>query len=473
MAAVLHLVLAASVGAQSVGPAQPAPTKMLVVGDSVSVRLEPEADGESLGLLFKNMVVEVLARTPTPQVVDDKTDYWYKIRHESLEGWCFGPYLSRDLPKRPVDTFDTTADDNWFVNRFGETVDGRGATRRFNPDTFVLTSQQADALTIDDYRNLVKLANGNSRYAGEAWQVLAVSLLKLAKTNPENPNWAYFAPKISSRAFWLNGLTRSLKPGRENQFLLVVPDDLAKDPNFYRELISKGVRVELIYAWLPDSLKSNPALARAALRAKSSLIGSLPASFFANKDKLIELLRGAQPSPFRFLPVPLNQDEPFLRKLFAARMQYAADYPALNTTLQADPEIALTALHHAEAIIDSVPAELWQDKEFVHKAVRVAKYHAVWQKVQPLWLSDPIFKRDLAGEILAALPKDLSSVMWIPDELLQDPNFMYSVRKRIREQFPSQYCRDKSLARLKDALASRDILSDKEVAHLLAYPCPH
>jgi len=467
---VFALALCASAPQAAVAPSVPA--KMVVIGDSVIVRLEPEVDGEALGMLFKNMVVEILAKSNQTQTIADKADYWYKIRHESVEGWCFGTYLSKDVPRRPLDTYDAPGDDGWFDNRFGQTLDPRTGLRRFTSDTFVLTSQMADALSVDDYRSLIKVANGNGRYVADAWRILAGSLFKYLKARPDDPAWAYFLPRVSSRAFWLNGLTRSLKPGRENELLLVVPDELAKDPNFFRELLSKGVHVELIYAWLPDSLKNTPALARTALHAKSSLIGSLPSAYFTNKDRLIDLLRGAQPSPFRFLPVPLSTDGEFLRKLLAARAQYAADYPALPVELQRDRDIALTALQQAESSIDAVPGELWQDKEFVHKAMRAAKYHAVWQKVLPEWLKDPVFRRDLAAEILASLPKDISSVMWIPDELLKDPSFIFNVRKRIREQFPSQYCRDRSLARLKDALAMREILSEKEMTHLLAYPCP-
>lgn len=67
-------------------------------GAPLNLRDGPGLGGKVIGSATDGSPVTILSRAETTDDIDGITDYWYRIRCESAEGWCFGGYLSRKIP---------------------------------------------------------------------------------------------------------------------------------------------------------------------------------------------------------------------------------------------------------------------------------------------------------------------------------------------------------------------------------------
>jgi hypothetical protein len=67
-------------------------------GSSLNLRDVPGLKGSVRGNASDGSPVVILDRDENPDDIDDIIDYWYRIRVGSVEGWCFGGYLSKKLP---------------------------------------------------------------------------------------------------------------------------------------------------------------------------------------------------------------------------------------------------------------------------------------------------------------------------------------------------------------------------------------
>lgn len=61
----------------------------------VRVRNSPSLKGDVLGVLDKNVEVQVRERSAEPETIDGETWYWYKIHRGMIEGWMYGKYLDK------------------------------------------------------------------------------------------------------------------------------------------------------------------------------------------------------------------------------------------------------------------------------------------------------------------------------------------------------------------------------------------
>ena len=72
--------------------------------DKLRVRTEP-VTGEVLGHVNKNDRVIIIGKSATKDTIDTFTDYWYKVKFGSTEGWIYGGYV--DVEERDVDFIKT------------------------------------------------------------------------------------------------------------------------------------------------------------------------------------------------------------------------------------------------------------------------------------------------------------------------------------------------------------------------------
>lgn len=61
----------------------------------VRVRNSPGLKGDILGVVDKNVEVQVRERSAEPETIDGETWYWYKIHGDMIEGWMYGKYLDK------------------------------------------------------------------------------------------------------------------------------------------------------------------------------------------------------------------------------------------------------------------------------------------------------------------------------------------------------------------------------------------
>jgi hypothetical protein len=65
----------------------------VVASPYLRVRAKPQPSGEVVAHLRNSSVVEILARTAYPEILEGKSDYWYEIACDGIRGWVFGSNL--------------------------------------------------------------------------------------------------------------------------------------------------------------------------------------------------------------------------------------------------------------------------------------------------------------------------------------------------------------------------------------------
>ena len=43
--------------------------------------------------LWQNNVIEIISRNERTQNIEEKSNYWYQVAYDGLQGWVFGAYL--------------------------------------------------------------------------------------------------------------------------------------------------------------------------------------------------------------------------------------------------------------------------------------------------------------------------------------------------------------------------------------------
>jgi hypothetical protein len=70
------------------------PEQGQVVFDHVRVRSFPNLEGQILGKLFTNDIVDILDRSPTKMQIGEYNDYWYLIESSTgLSGWAYSAFI--------------------------------------------------------------------------------------------------------------------------------------------------------------------------------------------------------------------------------------------------------------------------------------------------------------------------------------------------------------------------------------------
>ena len=60
--------------------------KGIINDDEVRVRKDPHVKGKYLGVLYKNMVVDVISSTKKKTTIGEQTHKWFKVKHGELTG---------------------------------------------------------------------------------------------------------------------------------------------------------------------------------------------------------------------------------------------------------------------------------------------------------------------------------------------------------------------------------------------------
>lgn len=74
------------------------PKSLVIHGTNVNMRVDAKLDAVRIKQLKTGDTCEVLEKG-RKQTIDDKEDYWYKIKFKNKEGWVFGAFTSiKQLP---------------------------------------------------------------------------------------------------------------------------------------------------------------------------------------------------------------------------------------------------------------------------------------------------------------------------------------------------------------------------------------
>lgn len=69
------------------------PKFLVINGTNVNLRVEPNLKAIRIRQLKTNDTCEILEKGKQ-ETIDGTTDFWYKIRHKTKEGWIFGAFTS-------------------------------------------------------------------------------------------------------------------------------------------------------------------------------------------------------------------------------------------------------------------------------------------------------------------------------------------------------------------------------------------
>jgi hypothetical protein len=69
------------------------PKVLIISGTNVNLRVEPNLKAVRIRQLKTNDTCEILEKGKQ-ETIDGTTDFWYKIRHKTKEGWIFGAFTS-------------------------------------------------------------------------------------------------------------------------------------------------------------------------------------------------------------------------------------------------------------------------------------------------------------------------------------------------------------------------------------------
>lgn len=238
-------------------------SKALVSGDYVRVRAEPHTNSPQRGFLYKNMPVEIKAKTYYKEAIGDDTYFWYEVKSGELRGWVFGKFLSFDVANWNVDTYDAPSDMQWLYRRFGENT------------WYYDQKMNMKSFSMDEYRNLMRAAeNGNE----QAWLALRATILKHLVTHPDDADYAYLKKRLHSEGFLLKVINQ---PYAYN------------DPQFFN--------------YIPYSRD----LFAAALRNSHQFVRSMPSAYWNDKEIVLLVVNGpygCDPSYSQSIPRGLAAD---------------------------------------------------------------------------------------------------------------------------------------------------------------------
>ncbi|MBQ0003882.1 MAG: SH3 domain-containing protein [Treponema sp.] len=85
----------------------------------LKLRASPSNDAKETGCLDYGTKVNVLERSENPDVIADISDYWYKVKSDNNEGWCFGGFLFAAVQNKNYKKSEENRYDNWITqNKF-------------------------------------------------------------------------------------------------------------------------------------------------------------------------------------------------------------------------------------------------------------------------------------------------------------------------------------------------------------------
>lgn len=166
----------------------------LVNDDGVRVRDKPGSGGKYVGVLYRNMIVNVLAESKNRQVIRGDSHHWYKIKSDEFQGWTYGKFLSFYVPDKKIDTYSyphrsfESEDSSWFSEYLG------------NYSAASSTNLALESITINQFRILIRCVMGAS-CNDNARVFLSNTIYPYLKQHPNDPKYAYLKKKLYSPEF--------------------------------------------------------------------------------------------------------------------------------------------------------------------------------------------------------------------------------------------------------------------------------
>lgn len=87
--------------------------KRIDITTKLKLRESPSATAKEKGILDYGAKVTILERSENPDVIGNISDYWYKVKSDSKEGWCFGGFLVVALQNKNYNKSEITKHDTW------------------------------------------------------------------------------------------------------------------------------------------------------------------------------------------------------------------------------------------------------------------------------------------------------------------------------------------------------------------------
>lgn len=166
----------------------------LVNDDEVRVRKKPGSKGNYVGVLYKNMIVDVLEESDQRQIINGDSHHWYRIKAEDFSGWIYGKFLSFYVPYKNVDTYlnqDNSPEYGvyWFEEHFMDNA---------STDTANFT---VESFSLNQYRTFIRKLKYNLYGKDKARELLLDTIYEHLKKHPDDPKYAYLKKKFYSAEF--------------------------------------------------------------------------------------------------------------------------------------------------------------------------------------------------------------------------------------------------------------------------------
>jgi len=65
----------------------------VVTSTHLRLRERPTVESQPVTTLWQNNVLEIISRNEKSEMIENRTDYWYQVAYDGLQGWVFGAYL--------------------------------------------------------------------------------------------------------------------------------------------------------------------------------------------------------------------------------------------------------------------------------------------------------------------------------------------------------------------------------------------
>ncbi|NTW33006.1 MAG: SH3 domain-containing protein [Bacteroidetes bacterium] len=76
------------------------PKYLVIHGTNVNLRVSPDLKAVRIRQLKTNDTCEIIEKGKK-ETIDEKTDYWYKIKHKTKEGWIYGAFTNIKNIEKP------------------------------------------------------------------------------------------------------------------------------------------------------------------------------------------------------------------------------------------------------------------------------------------------------------------------------------------------------------------------------------
>jgi hypothetical protein len=157
----------------------------------VNLRLEPNLKSKVIGQIERNEQIYIIECAYNEQIIDDIYSYWYKIRHNNIDGFIWGGYIA-------VDTFVFDVDSNgindYFHFRFSSVVNNINNIRG-NQDIIIYINNKKIKCDFDEPSIYTSL----SFTEGEGWWPVATDGVILSVTKSD-----LIAREISTKHYYIS-----------------------------------------------------------------------------------------------------------------------------------------------------------------------------------------------------------------------------------------------------------------------------